>query len=144
MQRSRTAIYEPYTIYMSHEVCIWVTNYTYDSRIWCVSQELYIWVTNYKYESRMMYMSHELCMMYNSRKDVHEAFCNAAAVLLIRHALHIWVPNHIYMSAESYIRGTDYTYECRTISTWVTHHIYESRMMYTSHELSSIHMWVTD
>jgi len=122
---------------MSHALYVWVKDYTYDSRIWCVSQELYMWVRKYKHESQKMYVSHELRMMYNSRKDVREALPQRSYSVA-------YTPRTTYMSAESYVWVTDYTYECRIISTWVTHHMYESRMMYTSHELSSRLMWVTD
>jgi len=109
-QRSRTAVYEPHTTYMSAE-------------------KIYMWVTNHIYESRIMYMSHELSTIYNTRNDIHE-------VLPQRSRTAVYKPHTTCVSAALYIWVTDYTYESQIMCTiqephiWVTNDAYQSRTIH--------------
>ena len=117
---------------VSHERCIWVTSYAYESQstvIWSYVTQ-YVWVTLSPSwcESRTVYPSHALC---------------TGVTIYIGSS--IWVTNSCE-SRTMFMSHELHWLETRTIALhhaspamfpgfWVTNYIYESRTLYISHEL---------
>jgi len=110
---------------MSHELCIWVTNYVYGCRLTmymscklCRSRTMFM---NYK----AMYMSHELCICKNEG-----------------HQLRISVTNYTYGSRTMYTSHEIFTWKDgdyqlhRHACIWITNYVNGSRTIhYTQQKL---------
>jgi len=147
---------------VSHERCIWVTSYAYESQstvIWSYVTQ-YVWVTLSPSwcESRTVYTSHALhesrsilARVYESRTPVNHERCiwvtNCIgwrqellhSIMLLRQCFQGFESRTIYMSHELYISVTNYVgmgYATQNVWVALPPSSFESWTMYMSHELS--------
>jgi len=115
---------ESRTMYMSHELCIWVTKYS-DLKL-----------------RHTICMSHPLSLLMRVTNCVHESRTTWVTIYI---GSSIWVTNSCE-SRTMYMSHELHWLETRTIALhhaspamfpgfWVTNYIYESRTLYISHEL---------
>ena len=148
-------MYETQAIYPKHLMQIHRLHvHICESRTMCVSHEVCIWVTNYAYksQSRSVYVSHEQSVYVSHEQCIRNTLCRFTACMCVyaSHKLRVRVTNYVFESQTKYMSHgqcmgvTNYACESRNIymrhklCSWLTvpHWAYESRTMYMTHEQS--------
>jgi len=113
-------------LYTSHELCRQATNYTYEP------------------QTCMLYTKHQLCTQRGMLYPSHELCAQTCSLTAFRHQLpphSDFEPRHKLTSHELCTRtgnpttGVLQPFVTSSLPTAISSHAYESRTMYTSHEL---------